>query len=69
MSADNYRLVPEKVVISEPLMFTGLVEDYRAHINPNDFQDQKELELALRASEEAATTATARCRMGVSERE
>jgi hypothetical protein len=54
MSADNYRLVPEKVVISEPLMFTGLVEDYRAHINPNDFQDQKELELALRASEEAA---------------
>ena len=54
MSAHNYRLVPEKVVISEPLMVQGLVEDYRSHINPNLFQDQKELELALTASEDAA---------------
>jgi hypothetical protein len=54
MSADGYRLVPEQIVISEPLMKTGLVEDYRTHINPDHFQDQKELELALAASEEAA---------------
>ena len=54
MSADNYRLVPEKIVISAPLMQAGLVEDYRAHINPDLFQDQKELELALAASEDAA---------------
>jgi len=54
MSADGYRLVPEKIVISEPLMQHGLVQDYRAHINPDGFQDQKELELALAASEDAA---------------
>jgi hypothetical protein len=54
MSADGYRLVPEKIVISAPLMQGGLVEDYRAHINPDLFQDQKELELALAASEDAA---------------
>ena len=54
MSADGYRLVPEQIVISGPLMQKGLVEDYRAYINPDMFQDQKELELALAASEEAA---------------
>ena len=35
-------------------MQAGLVEDYRTHINPDLFQDQKELELALAASEDAA---------------
>ena len=54
MSADGYRLVPEQIVISGPLMIKGLVEDYRAYINADMFQDQKELELALAASEEAA---------------
>ena len=54
MSADNYRLVPEKHVISESLIFEGLVEDYRNHVNPDDFQDQKEQENALQAADSAA---------------
>ena len=54
MSANNYRTVPERVVISTPLIKQALQKDFRTYVNPDDFQDQKELESAEKAARESA---------------